>query len=157
MSFFVPPEDLLAMGADPDRKNHNGLTPLFCAMDRGRPRLTRLLLDAGADPATRGFRNWTLLHMAARNGDWETAQYFLDVVALLDALKDNPDYLRNQNKIFSEVIEEYKELYHYRDRPPEGTTTTMTTARDPNIKYGPEGHVQPGQTLNYDQYNFLLF
>jgi ankyrin repeat protein len=79
-------EDLLAMGADPDRKNHNGLTPLFCAMDRDRSRLTRILLDAGADAGTRGFRNWTLLHMAARNGDWETAQVLIDAGLDVNAL-----------------------------------------------------------------------
>ena len=28
-------------------------------------------------------------------------------------------------------------------------TGTVTVAHDPNIKYGPEGHILPGQTLDY--------
>jgi uncharacterized repeat protein (TIGR01451 family) len=36
------------------------------------------------------------------------------------------------------------------DNPNKGeTTSTITPARDPNIKYGPEGHILAGQTLDY--------
>jgi beta-lactamase regulating signal transducer with metallopeptidase domain len=60
---------LIELGADVDRRNHNGLTPLFCALDRGRPDMARLLLAGGADPFFRGYRGRTMLHMAARTGD----------------------------------------------------------------------------------------
>jgi len=61
--------DLLARGANADRKNNNGLTPLFCAVDRGRATLARLLIENGADVTTRGFDGRGMIHMAARSGD----------------------------------------------------------------------------------------
>ncbi len=55
-------------GAAVDTRNDNGLTPLFCAIDRGRSRSADLLMTGGADLTTRGYRNRTLLHMTARAG-----------------------------------------------------------------------------------------
>lgn len=62
-------DDLLKRGADPDIKNNNQLTPLFCAVDRGRGQMPKLLLSGGANALTTGYQNSTLLHMAARVGN----------------------------------------------------------------------------------------
>ncbi|MCB9920522.1 MAG: ankyrin repeat domain-containing protein [Planctomycetes bacterium] len=45
-------EWLLARGADPDHVGHNGWTPLYMAASLGSVRVTRLLLEAGAELVT---------------------------------------------------------------------------------------------------------
>jgi len=62
-------DELLTLGANPDAKNNNGLAPVFSALDRGKHRVAARLADAGADLTVTGYRNWTLLHTAARTND----------------------------------------------------------------------------------------
>ncbi len=68
---------LAELGAALDQRNDNGLTALFCAMDRSRWGMARRLLKHGADPFTRGFRGRSLLHEAARNNSLELARNLL--------------------------------------------------------------------------------
>jgi uncharacterized repeat protein (TIGR01451 family) len=84
---------------------------------------------------------------ASEDQEWEKVQYFSDVIALLTALKENPDYLKNQGKTFCEAIGELKNRYNIPE--PDGCPTVITTARDPNRKTGPQGNVVPGQKLDY--------
>ena len=49
-----------------------------------------------------------------------------------------------------QLLEEAYKVKKVRDETTNWNQIEVTTAHDPNIKYGPEGYVQAGQTLNYE-------
>lgn len=74
---------LLAHGAEPDRRNNEGNTPLWFAAKSGvssaadRIAVMTILLDAGADLHWRGEEGATVLHAAASRGPAEVVQFLL--------------------------------------------------------------------------------
>lgn len=81
---------LLAHGAELDPVDQHGATPLFHAVEAGKIKLARLLLEHGANPAIpRKGTYLTPLHMAVRGRHLEMAKLLLDFKAPTD-VKD-PD------------------------------------------------------------------
>jgi uncharacterized repeat protein (TIGR01451 family) len=72
--------------------------------------------------------------------------YYNDVISLLNSLENDPEYLKKQGKSFKQALEEFARKRGY---VPPRSITNIVVARDPNIKYGPEGAILPGQQLNY--------
>ena len=74
---------LLAAGADPNWSDNCGNTPLHLAVDRDDVRVELLyqLLDAGADPNSIDTGGWSALHFAAECGHVEGLQMLLDAGA----------------------------------------------------------------------------
>lgn len=73
-------EQLLELGADPNREAVDGFPALYAAVVDGREdRLERagLLLAFGADPNQRGINDYTALHAAADAGDVAMAELLL--------------------------------------------------------------------------------
>jgi uncharacterized repeat protein (TIGR01451 family) len=87
-----------------------------------------------------------LRNTAAVDLNFEKAQYYSDVIALLHALENDPDYLKNKGTTILQALEETAQNSGY---TPPRCTITITTGKDPNAKYGPEGYVSPGQELDY--------
>ncbi|MEZ4696762.1 MAG: ankyrin repeat domain-containing protein [Rhodothermales bacterium] len=58
---------LLDLGADPEIKDANGNTALMLAVSR-MPQLIPAMVEAGANPNTKGPSDWTALHFAAESG-----------------------------------------------------------------------------------------
>ncbi|MFH1374294.1 MAG: FG-GAP-like repeat-containing protein [bacterium] len=91
-------------------------------------------------------------------------QYWREMYKLLYKIKYSPEGLKNgwttsdgeltfsPDMSINEIIRGLREHYNYTPTsiPEQTSTVEMTVAHDPNIKYGPEGNVQPGQTLNYE-------
>ncbi len=71
--------ELLATGVSPDASNQNGETPLMAAAYLGDEDITRLLLEAGADP-DRKEKQWgnTALMYASFRGNLEVVEMLLD-------------------------------------------------------------------------------
>lgn len=91
-------------------------------------------------------RTRLLAYEAGIDERFEEAAYLSDIGTLLYYLQEDPEYLKKQNKTFCQAVEELAEKHNY--TPPKGITQ-ITVARDPNVKYGLEGYVSSGQTLNY--------
>ena len=84
-SSIVSLEDLV------NRKDLEGIHPLYLAVHSGNTELTQILLDCGSDPfmATEPKHGTTLLHVAAELGMDEMAQIICDVSPeLLDERED---------------------------------------------------------------------
>ncbi|KAI4155893.1 MAG: hypothetical protein LQ340_000673 [Diploschistes diacapsis] len=79
---------LLKMGAEIDRKNDEGDTPLALAALSGEVEMIRMLLEKGAEVDTKNNSGKTALLYAARNGDEIVARMLLEKGADVDA-KDN--------------------------------------------------------------------
>jgi ankyrin repeat protein len=88
---------LLAKGADPNKQDSCGITPLFTAAERGSLKSVALLLDHGADPNARHDYDWsTPLHWAAEgaygigrdcgNNNAEIVALLLDLGADFEAM-----------------------------------------------------------------------
>jgi ankyrin repeat protein len=60
---------LLNRGADPNRRNGRGESPLHCAAMSGDNEVVELLLDHGADIKARDGEGWTPLHAATGDGN----------------------------------------------------------------------------------------
>ena len=70
---------LLARGANIDAKKAESLhTPLYIAIDKNRPGIVKLLLDAGADRNTVFQGNWTPAHTAAKCPNYEIMRMLLE-------------------------------------------------------------------------------
>lgn len=67
MSRWEAAEELIKAGADINEVSQWGKTPLMEAVESER--LTRMLLDWGADPAAVSENGWSALHYAAASGD----------------------------------------------------------------------------------------
>jgi uncharacterized protein len=81
-------EELLAIGADPNRHDNDGFPPLIAALSKTHPHpgsrtrddvleVMARLLDAGADPDQRGINDWTALMMAVVETNVEAVQLLL--------------------------------------------------------------------------------
>jgi ankyrin repeat protein len=81
-------EELLALGADPNRHDNDGFPPLFAALCKTHPQpgsrtrtdvvdVMARLLDAGADPDQRGLNDWTALHFAVHETNVEAVRLLL--------------------------------------------------------------------------------
>ena len=69
----------LRMKSLPDR------TPLYFAVEKSRRSIASLLLNAGADRDAMFSQGWTLLHLAAKCGDFEILRMLCPGSSLLDA------------------------------------------------------------------------
>lgn len=70
---------LLARGANVDAQMTGSLhTPLYIAIDKHRPNIVKLLLDASADRNTVFQGNWTPAHAAAKCPDYEIMRMLLE-------------------------------------------------------------------------------
>jgi ankyrin repeat protein len=78
-------DELLASGANPNKGNPYGITPLSLACQNGNAVMTRALLGAGAEVGTRLPGGETPLMIAARTGDAETVRVLLKQGAEVDA------------------------------------------------------------------------
>jgi uncharacterized protein len=77
--------DLLRSGADPNRRDAEGLTPLMIASGYGQPQMVELLLTAGADVLAIDPRaGVTALHKAALSGNPDVIGLLLDHGAFID-------------------------------------------------------------------------
>lgn len=77
--------ELLRSGADPDRRDPEGLTPLMIAAGRGQSYMVSLLLAAGADVLALDPRmGATALHKAAQSGNADVIGFLLDRGAFVD-------------------------------------------------------------------------
>lgn len=70
---------LIAAGPDLNAlaKNSNANTPLQAAVASQKVNLARILIKAGVDVNFRTGYGWTVLHIAAHNGDMETARLLM--------------------------------------------------------------------------------
>lgn len=77
--------ELLRAGADPNRRDPDGLTPLMIAAGHGQPYMVSLLLVAGADVLALDPRmGATALHKAAQSGNPDVIGFLLDKGAFID-------------------------------------------------------------------------
>ena len=77
--------ELLRSGADPNRRDPSGLTPLMIASGLGQPYMVSMLLDAGADVLALDPRmGATALHKAAQSGNADVIGFLLDKGAFID-------------------------------------------------------------------------
>ena len=77
--------ELLRSGADPDRRDPEGLTPLMIAAGLGQSYTVSLLLAAGADARALDPRmGATALHKAAQSGNADVIGFLLDGGAFID-------------------------------------------------------------------------
>ena len=75
--------EMIRLGAEVNATNAEGLSPLIMASARGLPKVTRLLLKHGAQPAQRGLGRFRLADTARSiRGRWNACEW---VCALLDA------------------------------------------------------------------------
>lgn len=83
-------------------------------------------------------------------------RYLSKVETLLNTMNQNPTFIKDfhPGETFYSLVEKLAQEYglpdptHYPDFESEFHSSTRT-ARDPNIKYGPDGYVSLGQRLNY--------
>jgi len=66
---------LIEVGADPNRPNEDGQSPLFRAAETASPEVIKALLDAGATVARSSPYSRTPLHVAAMHGRHEVVQF----------------------------------------------------------------------------------
>jgi ankyrin repeat protein len=67
-------EFLIAQGSDVNARDTLDSTPLLWATDR---KIAELLVSNGADINAKGFKGWTLLHMACASGQEELVEYLI--------------------------------------------------------------------------------
>jgi len=65
---------LLNLGADPNRQEDDGLTPLLLAVGRGDLKLVKVLLKTGADPQKTAQKGLTALDLAIQGGHRDIVQ-----------------------------------------------------------------------------------
>jgi len=77
-------EFLIKAGVDVDTKTSGGYTPLLIAAGRGRTRIVKMLLDAGADVNARGESNRSAYDLACDRDYAETAQLIREYIDMRD-------------------------------------------------------------------------
>lgn len=83
-------QQLAALGADLQARNHAGRTPLHDAAYAGELEVVRTLVTLGADVMARDALELTPLHSAAKKGRSDVCQYLLDQGAMVDAMSKDP-------------------------------------------------------------------
>jgi ankyrin repeat protein len=140
---------LLAHGAEVDPVDYYGGTPLFHAVEVNKPKLARLLLEHGANPATT--RKGTYLSpllMAVRAGHLEMAKLLLDFKAPTD-ISDPDGHLpllawavqRRNHELVRLLVEHGATISPPRTMPPQEWNPTMVNV----------DRVYPLQSYNIDR------
>ena len=87
---------ILDAGADPNYTVWDGFPAVYSAVDRDhdsdQEEIIRILVAAGADIDTRGFNDWTPLHLAAVNGRTDLIELLVELGADLTARTRIDDY-----------------------------------------------------------------
>ena len=84
-------EGLLAAGADMNKANDWGGTPLYRAAEKGHIQIAQALIDAGADMNKANDDDWTPLNAAAHEGHIEIVQALIDAGANKDRTNNSGD------------------------------------------------------------------
>lgn len=104
---------------------------------------------------------YTTSELWAKDKMWKMSpenayDYWKEVLNLLNDLNSDPTFIKDKHpgEDFYGLVEELAKKYGLPDPTPyprfeSDFRGSATTARDPNIKYGPEGFVLPSQKLNY--------
>ena len=71
-------QQLVERGADKDKRNRFGWTPLFAAAFSGHLNVVQYLAEQGADKEARDNDGWTPLYLAVFNGHMNVVQYLLE-------------------------------------------------------------------------------
>jgi len=77
--------NLISVGANVNRQNEDGLTPLFGTAMWGHPEAARTLLAAGANPIARAYDGVQPIHAAAAAGHAEMLKVLVEAGAPVDA------------------------------------------------------------------------
>ena len=80
----------IRMGFDVNKKDNNGVTPIYRAAEKAQTETVRLLLNYGAniDVQVKDINGWTPIHVAAMSGNTDTVKLLLDHGANIH-VKDN--------------------------------------------------------------------
>ena len=108
-------EQLLAAGADPNRADDDGLTPLHFAAQSGSVEAAQLLLDAGAEPNAVNRHGNSSLFVAVFNSRGEG-----ELIRLLRDRGANPNLenLHGQTPVgLARLIGNYAVAEHFADLP----------------------------------------
>jgi ankyrin repeat protein len=96
-------EQLAQDGADPNKRDYTGRTPLQLAVQCSTPEIVRALVDSGARVTARILDGRTALHMAAARGDCEIIRILMDKSnANEEAEEEKQDQRRRAKKAASE-------------------------------------------------------
>ncbi len=100
-------KSLLAAGAIINSRNHNNITPLHMAAEKGNLELVQLLHQSGADLSLASNYGFTALHFAAHKKQWHVVHW------LIETTKMDPNLIDNKNRtpaLFAAKFNEPKEL-----------------------------------------------
>jgi hypothetical protein len=104
-------DSLLKSGANPNKQNIHGATPLMVAVEIGDIESIHMLLRAGADVHIKGEHNETALHLAAWKGDINIVRNLLDFVKPYAKDKDGETPISIAKKYGHEAIVKLMEEY----------------------------------------------
>lgn len=71
-------QKLLRLGANPNRYDQDGKTPLHHASIKGHTEVAKILLESGADPNAKDHLDYTPLHFASQYGHPEIINLFIE-------------------------------------------------------------------------------
>lgn len=90
-------------GADPNRRDYTGRTPLHLAVMSSTPQVVQALIDAGARIVARIFDGKTALHLAAMRGEVEMVRALLIKSEANEEEEVEKDALKKKNQIRPET------------------------------------------------------
>ena len=98
---------LVEAGADKNKADNDGLTPLFMASHNGLLEIVRLLIDAGADkdqaPFTRYYTGMKPLYIACKKGHLEIVRLLVDAGA--DKKIVTPSHIKRWRRDHDGIVE----------------------------------------------------
>lgn len=83
-------------GANPNRRDYTGRTPLHLAVMQGTPEIVKALVDRGARLVARLADGRTALHLAAERGDVEIVKILMDKSFANEAKRESKEAHQNQ-------------------------------------------------------------